>query len=290
MRCLAERGELAAGDRGGGAAVEPVVIEAGRGAALSLRELWQYRELLYFFVWRDIKVRYKQTVIGAAWALLQPFCAMVIFSIIFGSFARIPSEGLPYPIFVYAGLLPWTLFANSLSQSSLSLVSQARLVTKVYFPRLYIPVASAGVGLVDFALSFCIYIGLMLWYGHAPGASVLLLPLLLALTVVTALGFGLLLASMTAAYRDFRIVVPFLVQTWLYLSPVVYPVTLVPERYRWIMLLNPMTGVIGGFRSVLLNRPLEWTALGIAALVATAVLLLGLRCFRNRERRLADIV
>jgi lipopolysaccharide transport system permease protein len=269
---------------------EVLVIEPQYGwRAIDFGELWRYRELLCFLVWRDVKVRYKQTVIGAAWAILQPLCQMVIFSVIFGAFAKIPSEGFPYPIFVYAGLLPWTFFANAVSQSSVSLVNQSQLLTKVYFPRLFIPSSSIGVGLVDFSLSFCVYVCLMLWYGHAPGVSVLLLPLLLLLTMMTALGVGVLLASVTVAYRDFRLVVPFMVQIWMYLSPVVYAVTLVPEKYRWIMAINPMTGIIGGFRSALLNQPVDWNALGISAVVASLLLFVGVLNFRRTERRFADI-
>jgi lipopolysaccharide transport system permease protein len=279
-----------AGLRGAPATADVLVIEPQPGwRSIDFGELWRYRELLYFLIWRDIKVRYKQTVIGAAWAILQPLCQMVIFSVIFGAFARIPSEGFPYPIFVYAGLLPWTFFANAVAQSSVSLVNQSQLLTKVYFPRLFIPSASIGVGLVDFGLSFCVYICLMLGYGHMPGVSVVLLPLLLLLTMMTALGVGVFLASVTVAYRDFRLVVPFMVQIWMYLSPVVYAVTLVPEKYRWIMAFNPMTGIIGGFRSVLLNQPVDWNALGISAVVASLVLLLGVSNFRRTERRFADI-
>ena len=275
---------------GAGAADDLHVIEPQTGwRAVDFGELWRYRELLYFLVWRDIKVRYKQTVIGAAWAILQPFSQMVIFSVIFGSLAKIPSEGLPYPIFVYAGLLPWTLFSNSVSQSSQSLISQSRLLTKVYFPRLFIPSSSIGIGLVDFSLSFCIYLGLMVWFGHTPGVTIVLLPLLLLLTVMTALGVGVFLASITVVYRDFRMVVPFMIQVWMYLSPVVYAITLVPEKYRWLMSLNPMAGIIGGFRSVLLNQPLDWSALGISTLLAALLLVIGVSNFQRTERRFADI-
>ena len=271
-------------------AADVLVIEPQRGwRSIDFGELWRYRELLYFLVWRDIKVRYKQTVIGAAWAILQPLCQMVIFSVIFGAFAKIPSEGFPYPIFVYAGLLPWTFFANAVSQSSVSLVNQSQLLTKVYFPRLFIPSSSIGVGLVDFSLSFGVYVCLMLWYGHAPGVSIVLLPLLLLLTMMTALGVGVFLASVTVAYRDFRLVVPFMVQIWMYLSPVVYAVTLVPEKYRWIMAFNPRTGIIGGFRSVLLNQPVDWNALGISLLISSILLTIGVANFRRTERRFADI-
>jgi lipopolysaccharide transport system permease protein len=272
-----------------GAALVTLIRPQRGWRGIDARELWRCRELLYFLVWRDIKVRYKQTVIGAAWAIIQPVCTMIIFSIIFGKFAKIPSEGLPYPVFVYAGLLPWLFFANAVSQSSLSLVNQSHLLTKVYFPRLFIPAASIGVGMVDWALSFCVYVGIMLWYAHLPGLSVILLPGLLLLTAVTALGVGIFLASVTVVYRDFRMVVPFMVQVWLYLSPVVYPVTIVPEACRWTMALNPMTGIIGGFRSVLLNRPLDWGTLGVSAIIALILLVIGVYNFRRAERRFADI-
>jgi lipopolysaccharide transport system permease protein len=267
-----------------------VVIEPRRGwQAIGFPELWRYRELVYFLVWRDVKVRYKQTVIGAAWAILQPVFTMVIFSIIFGRFAKIPSDGVPYPIFVYAGLLPWTLFANAVSQAGTSLVNQAHLLTKVYFPRLLVPTAAAGPGLVDFALSFCVYGGLMLWYRHLPGISVLLLPALVLLAVITALGTGYLLASLTVMYRDFRIVIPFMLQTWMFASPVIYPVTLIPTQYQWLMALNPMSGVIGAFRSTLLNHAIDWHALGLSTLVALTLFVFGLYNFRRVERRFADV-
>jgi lipopolysaccharide transport system permease protein len=266
------------------------VIQAARGwRGVDFNELWRYRELLYFLVWRDIKVRYKQTVIGAAWAILQPVCTMVIFSVFFGGFARIPSDGVAYPIFVYAGLLPWLFFANAVSQASASMVSQTHLLTKVYFPRLFLPAASIGVGLVDFALSFAVYIGLMLWYAHVPGPAILLVPLLVCLTAITAFGTGVLLAGLTVAYRDFRIVVPFLVQVWFFLSPVVYPLTIVPQSWRWVMALNPMTGIIGAFRAALLGQPADWPALATAVVVSCAALLIGVLHFRRTERFFADI-
>ena len=269
---------------------EITVIQPHNGwRGVNFAELWRSRELLYFFIWRDIKVRYKQTVIGAAWAVLQPVCTMLIFAVIFGGFAKIPSNGVPYPIFVYAGLLPWTFFANAVSQSSLSLINQARLLTKIYFPRLHIPAASIGVGLVDFALSFCVYLILMLWYSYTPGPGILLLPLFLLLTAIAALGVGVLLSSVTVAYRDFRIVVPYIVQIGMFLSPVVYPATLVPEQYRWILALNPMTGIIGGFRGALLNQPFDWPAIATAAVVSVALLVVGVLNFRRTERRFADI-
>lgn len=270
--------------------VSEIVIRPRKGwIGIDWAELVRYRELLYFLVWRDVKVRYKQTVLGAAWAILQPVFSMVIFSIIFGKFAKIPSDGLPYPIFVYAGLLPWTFFSNSVRLSGMSLVNQSQLLTKIYFPRLFVPTASIGAGLVDFALSFTVYLAIMLWYMRLPGLTVLLLPLLLLLTVITALGTGYLLAGLTVTYRDFRFVIPFMLQVWMYASPVIYPVTLLPEKYRWIMALNPMSGIIGGFRSTLLNQPIDWSGLAISSLVAISVLVFGLYNFRRVERRFADI-
>lgn len=266
------------------------VIEARPGwRRIDFLELWRARETLYFLVWRDIKVRYKQTVIGAGWAIVQPVFNMLIFSLVFGRFARIPSDGVPYPIFVYAGLLPWIFFSSAVSQAGMSLIAQAHLLTKIYFPRLFLPAAPLGVGLVDFALSFIVLVGMMFWYGYLPGLSVLLLPLLLLLTITTALGMGYLLASLTVTYRDFRIVIPFMLQAWMYLSPVVYPVSLVPEGLRWLMALNPMTGIIGGFRSVLLNEPLDGAALLTAVFISAGLFVLGVVLFRRAERRFADI-
>ena len=271
-------------------AASGTVIEARPGwRAIDFSEIWAHRELLYFLVWRDIKVRYKQTVVGAAWAILQPLCSMVIFSIVFGKFAGIPSDGAPYPIFVFACLLCWTFFSNAVSQSGSSLVNQSHLLTKIYFPRLLVPAASIGVGLIDFALNFAVFGGIMLWYRHVPGLAILLLPLMILLTVVTALGIGYIIASLTVAYRDFRIVVPFVLQAWMFASPVIYSTTLVPDQYRWAMSLNPMTGIIGGFRSALLGHPIDWAALGISALIGVSVFTFGIYNFRRTERRFADI-
>lgn len=259
-------------------------------AAPDLPELWRYRELLVFLVWRDIAVRYKQTVIGAAWAIVQPVCTMVVFTVIFGGFAKLPSDGVPYPVFVYAALLPWTLFAGAVTASSQSLVSHANLLTKVYFPRLFIPAASTGVAVVDFALALLVYAGLMAWYGVVLTPAVLLVPILVLLTAVTALGVGLLFASVTVVYRDFRIVVPFVVQMGLFLSPVVYTLSTVPERFRWLAMLNPMTGIIEGFRSALYGKPLAWGLLGVSTVLAVLLLVVGVLNFRRSERRFADVV
>ncbi|MGA2260982.1 MAG: ABC transporter permease [Acidobacteriota bacterium] len=275
-----------------GAAMDaPVlVIEPKHGwLPIDFTELWHYRELLYFFVWRDVKVRYKQTVLGAAWAIIQPVVSMVIFSVIFGKLARLPSDDVPYPIFVYAGLLPWTFFANAVASSGVSLISEAGLLTKIYFPRLYIPMAGIGAGLVDFAFSLAVYAGIMVYYRQFPGPPGFLLPVLILLTMVTAAGMGFILSSITIAYRDFKHVIPFMIQVWMYGSPVVYPATLIPEKYRLLVAINPMAGIIGGFRSVLLNRPMDWKSLGISTTVAAGLFVFGLYNFRRTERRFADI-
>ena len=269
---------------------ERVIRPAKGWLAIDFSELWHYRELLYFLVWRDIKVRYKQTVLGAAWAIIQPVFSMVIFSIIFGKFAGITFGDVPYPIGVYAGLLPWMFFSGSVSQSGVSLVNQSYLLTKIYFPRLYVPAASVGTALVDFAISSGVYVCLMLWYWYVPGPSVLLTPALLALTILTALGVGNVLAGMTVTYRDFRYVIPFMLQIWMYASPLVYSATMIPARYRPLMALNPMYGIIAGFRSALLNQPVDWLSLGISAGVAVTIFVFSLYFFRRTERQFADIV
>lgn len=273
------------------------VIEPSRGwRAIDFSELWRYRELLYFLTWRDIKVRYKQTVMGAAWAILQPVVTMVIFTIVFGRMAKIDTGTTPYAVFVYAGLLPWMFFANAVASAGASLVGQAHLVTKIYFPRLLVPTASVGAGLVDFALSFVVYWAVMLTYfrlgriDQLPGVGLLVLPALVVLTLITALGVGYVLASLTVVYRDFRFVIPFMVQVWMFLSPVIYPVTLVPKDYAWLLALNPMTGVIQAYRSVLLGQPMDWALLGISTVIAVTVFVFGLYNFRRAERRFADIV
>jgi lipopolysaccharide transport system permease protein len=278
------------GSAAASANVPVTIIEPKSGwMPLNLRELSAYRELLVFLIWRDIKVRYKQTVLGAARAVIQPVVSMVIFSIIFGSFAKLPSDGVPYPIFVFAALLPWTFFANGVSSAGLSLISQTNLLTKVYFPRLFVPTAAIGVCMVDFAISFLVYLGIMIYYAHLPGLSVLLLPVLVVLMMMAASGVGYLLASITVVYRDFRHLVPFMMQAWMYATPVVYPMSLLPERYRPYMALNPMAGIIGAFRSSLLNQPMDWVSLSISATVAAGIFVLGLYNFRRTERFLADV-
>ncbi len=267
------------------------VLEPQSGwAPINWRELLQYRDLFYFLVWRDIKVRYKQTVLGALWAVIQPVMYMVVFSVFFGRLAGIPSDGLPYPIFFYAGFLPWMLFSSAVTQSSNSVVGSAHLITKVYFPRIIIPTASVGSALVDFAVASSVLGVLMLYYGIAPGAGLFMAPLFVAGVVVAALGVGLLIAALNVAYRDFRYVVTFLLQLWLFLTPIVYPVTLVPERWQWLMRLNPLTGLIEGFRAALLNRPIDWSGVAIGFGVTAVVLAVGAAYFRSTERSFADIV
>lgn len=271
----------------------PVIrIEPSRGwVSLKLGELWEYRELLYFLTWRDIKVRYKQTVLGAAWALLQPFMTMVVFSLFFGRLARIPSDGLPYPIFALAGLVPWQFFAYGLNQSSNSLVGSANLIKKVYFPRLVVPLSSVLAGAVDFALAFALLVGMMLYYGLAPGWNALWLPAFFLLAFVTSLGVGLWLSALNVEYRDVRYLVPFLVQFWMYATPIAYPSSLLREPWRTVYGLNPMAGVVEGFRWALLGantRP--GPLIAASALAALLVLISGAFYFRRMEKTFADVV
>ncbi len=267
------------------------VIEPSMGwRMLDLKELWAYRELLGVLTMRDVKVRYKQTALGATWAIIQPFMTMVVFSIFFGRLAKIPSDDLPYPIFVYTALLPWTFFANAVSTSASSVVGSAQLVSKVYFPRLIIPLSSVGAGLVDFAVASSILLLMMLYYDIGWTIHLLVGPLLIFAVIFTALGVGTLLAAVTVAYRDFRYVVPFMVQFWLFATPVVYPASLVPERWQWLLFLNPMAGLIEGFRSVFLGRPFDVSAIAISSTVAVIVFVWGIAYFERVERRFADII
>lgn len=267
-----------------------LVIEPRRGwIGIDWEELARFRELLYFLVWRDVKVRYKQTVLGVAWAVLQPVFGMVVFTAIFGGLAKMPSDGMPYAVFVYAGLLPWTFFSNAVTQAGQSLISQQHLLTKVYFPRLFVPVSATGAGLLDLAISFGVYACVMAAYRTAPSWQIVFVPVLVALTVMAAIGIGVTLAALTVSYRDFKFVIPFMVQAWMYVSPVVYPVTLVPARYRWLMGLNPMAGIIGAYRSAILGTPWDLVTLGVSIAVTIGVFVFGLFYFRKTERRFADI-
>jgi lipopolysaccharide transport system permease protein len=271
----------------------PVVwIEAHRGwLALDLGELWAYRELLYFFVWRDIKVRYKQTVICAAWAILQPVLTMLVFRLFFGKLARIPSQGLPYPIFYYCALLPWMYFSTAIQGATNIVVDQQRVITKIYFPRVVLPIASVLSGLLDFAISFGVFLVIMIYYRILPTAAVIWLPVFLLLAVLTALGVGLWLSALNALYRDIRYVVPFLVQFWMFASSVAYPSSLVPAKRRWLYGLNPMAGVIEGFRWALTGHG-QPPGILLAASSAAVVLVVfsGLVYYRAVEGTMADVV
>ena len=258
---------------------------------LDLKALWDYRELLYFLVWRDIKVRYKQTALGAAWAILQPVATMLVFSIFFGRLAKVPSDGVPYPIFAYVALLPWQLFAFALSESSNSLVASQNLITKVYFPRLVIPISSVLAGLVDFAIAFAILLAMMLYYGIVPTAAMALLPLFLLFAVATALSGGLWLSALNVKYRDVRYTIPFLTQFWMFATPVAYPSSLVPEKWRALYGLNPMAGVVEGFRWALLGKShAPGPLLGVSVAAVVVLLIGGLRYFRKTESTFADVV
>ncbi len=258
---------------------------------LDWQELWEYRELLYFFVWRDIKVRYKQTLIGVGWAVIQPLLTMVVFSLFFGYLARMPSEGLPYPIFYYSALLPWMYFANALSHSTNSMVEHQRVITKVYFPRILLPLSAVVAGLVDFGISFVLLFGMMVYFGLMPGWATWLLPLFLLMAVATALGVGLWLAALNAIYRDVRYIVPFFIQFWMFASPVAYPSSLVPETWRWLYGLNPMAGVIEGFRWALTGQGQPPGLLLLASAGAVLALLFGgWLFFRRIEGTIADVV
>jgi lipopolysaccharide transport system permease protein len=269
-----------------------IIIQPGRGLFhLELKAIWHYRELLYFLIWRDVKVRYKQTAIGAGWAIFQPLMTMLIFTVVFGNFAKIPSDDLPYPIFAYSALLPWTYFAQAIGRSGVSLVGNANLISKVYFPRLIIPLSAAVAPLVDFAIAFVILLAMMAWFGLAPTWGVLALPLFLLLALATALSVGLWLSALDVRYRDVGHTIPFVVQIWMYASPVAYPVSLVPERWRLLYSLNPMAGVIEGFRWALLEKgnP-DFGVMTASAVVVMALLLGGIVYFRQMERTFADVV
>jgi lipopolysaccharide transport system permease protein len=267
------------------------VIEPRSGwRMLDLKEIWAYRELLLVLVQRDIKVRYRQTVLGFAWAIIQPVMMMVVFSIFFGRLAKMPSDGYPYPVFVYAALLPWTFFANAIAAAGSSLIGAGHLVSKVYFPRLIIPLASIGALLVDFLIATSILLLMMLWYDVGWTINLLMAPLLLLAVIITALGVGTLLSALTISYRDFRYMVPFMVQFWLFATPVVYPASLVPGDWRWLLYLNPMAGLIEGFRSAFLGKAFDLPALGLSLAVAILFLLLGIFYFAKAERRFADVI
>ena len=269
------------------------VIEPKKGwVPIDFKEIWEYRELLYFLTKRDIKVRYKQTVLGGLWAIIQPAFTMIIFTLFFGRLAKMPSDGMPYPIFVYVGLLPWTYFANAVSGSGNSLVGSANLITKIYFPRLIVPASASLAGLLDFFVSMFVLGILMIHYSFVPSlGGLFLFPFLVGLTFLCAVGVGLWLSAMNVQYRDIRYAIPFLVQVWMFVSPVIYPVSIVKEKYQWLLALNPMGGVIKAFRaSILGHQPIDWLLLGLSTAMILLILASGLFYFRRMEKVFADVV
>ena len=271
---------------------EPLVViqPSKRWNLLSFKDIWAYRELLFFLTWRDVKVRYKQTALGAAWAILQPLFMMVIFTIFFGRLAGVQSAGIPYPVFALAALVPWTFFSNSITASGNSLVGSANLITKVYFPRLIVPAAAMLAGLVDFALAFGLLCLLMIYYRVALTTQVLFLPVLVLLTSLFALGVGTWMSALNVKYRDVRFALPFVIQLWLFVSSVILPSSSVPEKWRWLLLLNPMSAIIEGYRSALFGLPFDWPALGIASVLTALVLVYSFYSFGRVERSFADII
>ncbi|MBD2501528.1 ABC transporter permease [Anabaena azotica] len=274
------------------ASKQELVLEAGRAERQYWQDLWRYRELLYFLAWRDILVRYKQTIIGLAWALIRPFLTMVVFSVIFGNLAKLPAEGAPYPILVFAAMLPWQFFANALTECSNSLIGNANLISKVYFPRLIVPISSVVVSFVDFMVSGMILLGLMAWYNFVPDWRILTLPLFIGIAFAASVGVGLWFAALNVEYRDFRYIVPFIVQFGLYISPVGFSSTIIPEKWRFLYSLNPMVGVIDGFRWAIIGgeSKIYWTGFGISLALVTLLLFSGIWYFRKTERTFADVI
>jgi len=260
-------------------------------SALNLHDLWTYRELILFLTWRDLKVRYKQTLFGASWAILQPFLTMVVFSIFFGNLAEIPSDGVPYPIFSFTALLPWTLFSKALQDASKSLVASSHMITKIYFPRMILPLSAVLAGLVDFFIAFAVLIGMMFYFGIMPTANVWMLPLFLLLALITAIGVGLWLSALNVLYRDIGYVIPFLTQFWMFITPIAYPSSMVPEKWQAIYAINPMAGVVDGFRWALMGtgQPPGLMTL-VSSLVAVVLLISGMFFFRRMERLFSDMV
>lgn len=271
-----------------------VIEPRGYWSSFNLGELWRYRELFYFLTWRDVKVRYKQTMLGAAWAILQPVFNMILFSLIFGKVAKLPSDNIPYPLFAFAGLLPWTFFSNAIGMAGSSLVGNSHLITKVYFPRMIIPAAAVLAGLVDFAFAFAVMGVLLAWYQVPLSFNLIMLPLLVILTSALAFAAGTLLSSLNVKYRDIRYVIPFLTQFWMFATPIIYPMSMMPEKYQWIFKLNPLTGIIEGYRVALLsgvnNSSFDWAAIGFSAFITLLLLAYAAYHFRGTERIFADII
>ena len=275
-----------------GTAAEGVTILEPKSGwqMLNFREFWRYRELLLFLIWRDVKVRYKQTLLGAAWAVIQPLFTMLVFWLFFGKLAGIPSDDIPYPLFAFAGLLPWTFFANAVTSSGNSLIGSANLITKVYFPRLILPASAVLAGLVDLAVAGVVLAVMLPSYGFTPGWHVLILPVPLVLVVLLALGVGLWMAALNVKYRDIRYALPFLIQLWMFATPIIYPASLVPERWRWALAVNPLTGIIEGFRAALFARAIDWLALGVSAAVTGVLVVTAAYAFRRAEAQFADVI
>ncbi|MGE0132046.1 MAG: ABC transporter permease [Blastocatellales bacterium] len=267
-----------------------VSIRAASRAAIDLKSLWAYRELLYFLTWRDIKVRYKQTALGAAWAIIQPLFTMIIFTIFFGKFAKMPSDGIAYPLFAYAGLLPWTFFSNAVTNSGNSLVGSSNLITKVYFPRMIIPGAAVAAGLVDLSIAFGILVAMMIYYDVGATWNLLMLPALVVLTTLLAIGIGMWTSALNVKYRDIRYALPFAVQLLMFATPIIYPVSIVPQRWRWLLNFNPLSGIIEGYRAAFFGRPFNWPMLAASAVITSALLIYAAFYFRRMERTFADIV
>jgi lipopolysaccharide transport system permease protein len=267
-----------------------LVIEHSRWAALDVRDLWSHRELFYFLAWRDVKVRYKQTALGAGWAILQPLISMIVFTMLFGRLARLPSDGQPYAIFSYAGLLPWNFFTNAVTNSSNSLVNSNNLITKVYFPRILVPTAAVGAALVDIAIASTMLLAIMPIYGVGFHASLLMLVPLVGLTALTAASFGIWTAALNVKYRDIRYALPFVIQLLMFLTPVIYPITFLPARWRWVLRLNPLSGIIEGFRDAIFGRPFNWNGLAISVAVTLILLLAAALTFSRMEEEFADII
>jgi len=271
---------------------EPLVViqASNKWNLINLKDIWAYRELLFFLTWRDVKVRYKQTLLGAAWAILQPLFMMIIFTIFFGRLAGVDSAGIPYPIFALAGLVPWTFFSNTITASGNSLVGSAHLITKVYFPRLIVPAAAMMAGLVDFVLAFILLVVLMIYYRVPLTTQVFFLPVLVLLTALFGLGVGTWMSALNVKYRDVRFALPFLIQLWLFVSSVILPSSAVPEKWRWILMFNPMSGIIEGYRAALFGLPFDWPALGVAAVLTILMLFYSVYSFGKAERSFADII
>jgi lipopolysaccharide transport system permease protein len=271
---------------------QPVVVNDADAvlASFRLRDLWAYRELLLFLTWRDIKVRYKQTAMGATWAIIQPLFIVLTFAVFFGLLVGVPTENMPFLVFYYCGLLPWTFFATAVTQSSLSLVGSANLITKVYFPRAIVPAAAVFAGLVDLLIASAILVGLAAYYGLGRTSQMFMLPALIALTVLLALGLGMWLAALTVKYRDVRHALPFVLQMWMFLTPIIYPLDVVPPKWRWLMFINPLTGIVEGLRAALTGRVFNWPALGLATLVTLLILCAAAVAFQRIEKSFADLI